>query len=49
LSYIADHDDSNDFTYCVPLHTITDVGKAAYWAFKLFKLIRSVPPPPPVP
>jgi hypothetical protein len=46
LSYVADHDDSNDVTYCVPLHEVVDVGKALYWGFKLFKLLKSLPPPP---
>jgi hypothetical protein len=47
LSYVTDHDASDEFTYCVRLGEVATAAKLAYYAAKLVKLLRGLPVPPP--
>lgn len=47
LSFVTDHDASDEFTYCVPAGQVAEVAKFVYYGVKLIKLLRGLPVPPP--
>jgi hypothetical protein len=47
LSYLDDHDSSDDHTYCVRVTEAAGISKLVYYTAKIFQVIRSRPIPPP--
>jgi hypothetical protein len=47
FAFFSDTDRSDSVTRCVPLHEVSSAARVAYWAFKLLKVLKTAPPPPP--
>lgn len=47
LSYVTDHDASDEFTYCVTGETVEVAARVIYYGVKAFKALKGAPIPPP--
>lgn len=47
MSFVTDHDATNDSYYCVKYHDLVDVAKLTYYGAKVLQALKSVPIPPP--